>query len=107
MIVSELVTNAVNHAFDQEPGLIRVEASYHEDAVQCQVQDNGTRSGRNPRGRGLEIVEALVGELRGRFAQRFSVSGSVSTLVFPVVSTSLPKMTGARNPQLAPYPSNP
>jgi two-component sensor histidine kinase len=84
MIVSELITNAVNHAFRKGPGRIRVEALCADSAIRCRVEDNGTGALPIQRGRGLDIIEALLQELSGHLDQHFSVNGSVSTILFPV-----------------------
>ncbi|MGA7809918.1 sensor histidine kinase [Bradyrhizobium sp.] len=84
MIVSELITNSVRHAFDGPGGTIRVELSASGPYVQCCVMDNG--SGRNcgTPGQGLKIVKALARELNGQIVHRFAADGALSMLMFPL-----------------------
>src|SRR3981189_3659319 len=44
MIVAELITNAVRHAFDQEGGTIRIEGRASEGFVECRGSDNAGAS---------------------------------------------------------------
>lgn len=89
LIVSELITNSMRHAFDDHGGTIRVELSGQGPYVQCCVSDDG--SSRDPRtpGQGLKIVEALAKELNGEIVHRFGADGALSILIFPI---------GARTP---------
>jgi two-component sensor histidine kinase len=104
MILSELITNAACHAFDEGPGRIWVEATYHDSEVTCRVEDSGTGREVGPRGRGLEIIDTLVQELHGRMVQHFGANGSVATLVFPTVAKR-PLRAAGLGTQTAAYPS--
>jgi two-component sensor histidine kinase len=83
LIVHELVTNAVRHAFAKGQGEIRVALSVKRGFIECKVLDNGAAEvGARP-GRGLKIIDVLVKRLDGRFEQQFGRHGSSSNLVFP------------------------
>jgi two-component sensor histidine kinase len=84
MIVHELVTNAVRHAFRNGGGEIRVELRDSGGLVECCVSDNGASLTEPHEGRGLTIVRELVASLGGQFEQRFDCRGSTSTMVFPL-----------------------
>jgi len=84
MIVSELITNSVRHAFDGRAGTIRVELSGSGPFAQCCVTDNGASRGSHRPGQGLKIVEALARELNGEIVHRFGSEGALSILIFPI-----------------------
>jgi two-component sensor histidine kinase len=83
MIVSELITNSMRHAFDGRSGTIRVELSESGAFVKCCVIDNGSSPGCRAPGEGLKIVEALTKELNGEIAHRFGPEGARSIIIFP------------------------
>jgi two-component sensor histidine kinase len=83
MIVSELITNSMRHAFDGRSGTIRVELSESGSVAQCCVMDDGSSRGCHAPGEGLKIVEALARELNGETAHRFGPEGARSTVIFP------------------------
>jgi two-component sensor histidine kinase len=83
LIVHELITNAVRHAFHGRNGEIGVELLRAGAFVHCKVMDNGSAPAHVQRGHGLKIIEELVKALDGRFEQRFGTAGSTSILVFP------------------------
>jgi two-component sensor histidine kinase len=73
LVVTELVTNAVEHGLAGRPGTVRVTADRSGDSLLATVSDDGRglpegfRPGAD--GLGTQIVQALVGgELRGRIA---------------------------------------
>jgi two-component sensor histidine kinase len=84
IIVSELITNSVRHAFDGRGGRIQIELSSAGPYVQCCVMDNGSSRGSGTPGQGLKIVEALAKELDGEIVHRFGAEGAVSILIFPL-----------------------
>jgi two-component sensor histidine kinase len=83
LIVHELITNAVRHAFHGRNGEIGVELLRAGAFVHCKVMDNGSAPAHVQRGHGLKIIEELVKALDGRFEQKFGTAGSTSILVFP------------------------
>jgi two-component sensor histidine kinase len=95
LIVSELITNAVRHAFDGVGGNIRVEIFSSRSFVECRVSDNGRAVKPIRAGRGLRIVEALAGTLGGTIDYVIGEHGSAAVLVFPA-GTSARK--GATSP---------
>lgn len=42
MIVAELITNSVRHAFDEQGETIKVECRAYGPLVECRVSDNGS-----------------------------------------------------------------
>jgi two-component sensor histidine kinase len=85
MIVAELITNAVRHAFDRQGGTIRIECRTSGQLVECRVSDNGSASAADVRpGSGLRIIEALAQALGADFRFDLGAHGSESVLTFPV-----------------------
>jgi len=85
MIVSELITNAVRHAFDRHGGTIRLECRTFAGFVECRVSDNGSASTADVRpGRGLRIIEALAQALGADFQFDVGEDGSEAALMFPI-----------------------
>jgi len=85
LIVAELVTNAVRHAFRcRNSGLIVVDARILDGCIQCSVTDDGISEMVVSPGRGTAIVDALALELGGMVIRRFSGSGSTVTLRVPI-----------------------
>ena len=71
LIVNELVTNAIKHAFpDGRAGRIRVRVEALDTQLRLSVEDDGVGFGRRPRsstdmGHGQELVRGLAHELEG------------------------------------------
>jgi two-component sensor histidine kinase len=84
MVVSELITNAVRHAFDEHGGTIRVELKTHRGQAECRVSDNGVGMEACRLGNGIKIVNALVDGLGGKFEQYSGPDGTLSIIVFTV-----------------------
>ena len=83
LIISELVTNAAKHAFNQRVGSIWVEARSTDEQVQCAVIDDGVVPVRHSPGRGTEINDALARRLGGKLRRTFSSRGTIAILTFP------------------------
>jgi two-component sensor histidine kinase len=84
LIVSELVTNAVRHAFPERGGALLVELSSSPGLLYCRVSDNGGASIPHPQpGRGRSIVDALARQLGGNVHWVFGAGGATVTLSFP------------------------
>ena len=83
LIVSELVTNAAKHAFNQRVGSVWVETRSTDEQVQCGVIDDGVVAVRHPPGRGTEINDALARRLGGTVNRTFSSRGTTAILTFP------------------------
>ena len=84
LVITELVTNAVNHAFPDGRGTIRVEV--HADASRCSavVSDDGTGIHGDVRNsHGLNLVMSLVQDkLEGTFSIASSEAGTAATFTF-------------------------
>lgn len=84
LIVSELMTNAVRHAFAERGGELVVELSSSAGLVYCRVSDNGRATIARPQpGRGRTIVDALARQLGGDVDWLFDAAGATVTLSFP------------------------
>lgn len=85
MIVAELISNAVRHAFDAQGGTIEVECRPSGAFVECRVSDNGAASSAGVRpGSGLKIIKALAESLGAGCQFDFGEAGSVAALIIPV-----------------------
>jgi two-component sensor histidine kinase len=88
LIVNELVTNALKHAFpDGRAGAIRVEFNVPSwgEARLC-VRDDGVGMGPPRAGSsGMELVRRLVQQIGGRIAQAEQSQGSGLCVFFPLV----------------------
>jgi two-component sensor histidine kinase len=82
LIVSELITNAAKHAFEERGGRIRVEIRVEHDRVLCCVMDDGKWKHRRP-GRGTQIIDALAVRIGGKLLRDFGPCGTAVTLFFP------------------------
>jgi two-component sensor histidine kinase len=83
MIVAELVANAATHAFAQNRGIIRIEATRLDWLVHCRVEDDGHCSSPIKPGCGLSIVAALARDLGGGIDLQVGPTGSLARLIFP------------------------
>jgi two-component sensor histidine kinase len=84
LIVSELITNAVRHAFHGGGGTIRVELLPSASFVECRVTDNGSGAANANHGHGLKIIGALAESLGGRIDIQFGPRGATCVLIFPL-----------------------
>jgi two-component sensor histidine kinase len=85
LIVSELITNAANHAFAGRGGVIRVEIAPAGSLFECRVTDDGAASENHHRpGHRLRIIEALADSLGGTINHHFGPTGTSATLIAPV-----------------------
>lgn len=84
MIVSEIITNAVRHAFDAAGGEIRVRLAVRDLAAECRISDTGKARGNVRPGRGLKIMQELADALGGQIAFRFGPRGAVVVVRFPL-----------------------
>lgn len=87
LATSELVQNAIKHAFPgYTRGRIAVLLHAGTDEDQVIVEDDGVGSNRPPsstKGLGLQIVEALVEDLKGRLELNPSPQGTRAMILFP------------------------
>jgi len=92
MIVNELMTNALKHAFvEKTDGTIRIAASLQEDQLQLSVADNGADKGQKidlaaSTGLGLQLVQALTMQLQGKLQLNQS-RGTEFNLQIPLAET--------------------
>ena len=85
MIIAELITNAVRHAFDGQGGTIEVECRPSGAFLECRVSDNGSASSVDVRpGSGMKIIGALARELGASLKFNFGEDGSQAVLIIPV-----------------------
>lgn len=86
LIVAELITNSVRHAFNYgKRGLITVDVRLVDSRIQCSVTDDGISNIVVSPGRGTAIVDALASELGGTIVRGFTSEGSVVTLHMPLL----------------------
>jgi two-component sensor histidine kinase len=81
LIVNELVTNAIKHAFPQDrQGCIRVDLVARENQMFLSVEDDGVgfRGGikKRPGGMGQDLVRGLVRQLEGRLEVKTTKTGT-------------------------------
>jgi len=86
LIVNELITNSVKHAFDRHGGTIQIELLAGQGpGLSCLiVKDNGLGFDTSKAsGSGLKLVRALTDQIRGRIEQEVSPRGTTTRLIFP------------------------
>ena len=83
LIVSELITNSMRHAFRDNGGVIRVELLPSTSIIECHVTDNGTSERIIFPGNGTKIISSLVKSLGGTIDQHFGPHGATSVLIVP------------------------
>lgn len=83
LIVSELITNSMRHAFHGNGGSIRVEMLPSTAMIECRVTDNGTSRPTIWPGTGMKIIASLAKSLGGTIDQHFGPQGSTSVLIVP------------------------
>jgi two-component sensor histidine kinase len=88
LVVSELVQNALKHAFrGRDRGQITITLRAGPEHLVL-VTDDGVGQGPPPegptrKGLGLEIIKTLVHDLKGHFEMHFSSHGSQALVRFP------------------------
>jgi two-component sensor histidine kinase len=86
MVISELITNIVRHAFDERGGTIRVELKTRMGQIECRVSDNGVGMEVCTPGNGTTIINALVDGIGGNFEQYSGPDGTLSIIGLPVAN---------------------
>jgi two-component sensor histidine kinase len=94
LIVNELVTNAIKHAFpNNRGGNIRVQLEANDDQLHLVVADDGVGFDdcieKNP-GMGQDLVRGLSRQLGGELEVKSTKSGSIFCLSIPYVRPGLP-----------------
>jgi len=90
LILNELVSNALKHAFPEgRRGEINISMQSEGNRVVLKVQDNGIGFPAavdfyNPRSLGLELVNLLVGQMNGKITPTVE-EGTTFTITFPAV----------------------
>lgn len=82
LIVTELISNSVKHAFDNTPNpTINLEAKYLEDSDQIELKyaDNGRWKEPTKESFGTQLIEALTEQLEGTFDLNTGPEGSSYT----------------------------
>jgi two-component sensor histidine kinase len=97
MIVVELITNAVRHAFEGKRGTIRVECLRSGGYVKCRVSDDGSAMTAVRPGNGLRIVDALAEKYDATFEFHPSGTGTEAVLLLPIepISFDRPGFAGS------------
>lgn len=103
MMVNELVTNALEHAFPPgRSGTIRIVFRNHDGGYELTVADDGIGLAEklladHPDTLGWKVVQALTRQIRGRLDMQ-STQGSTITIHFPVPRSGdvMPGDTGSR-----------
>jgi two-component sensor histidine kinase len=89
LVVNELVTNALKHAFPEQSREGAITVKFHregQDFILC-VSDDGAGAAMPAReGMGTQLVKALAAQLGGRIEVERSASGTTQRLTFPVAS---------------------
>jgi two-component sensor histidine kinase len=88
IIVNELVTNSLKHAFQEgRGGLIRVSSATRPDGVEIIVEDDGAgithRPGKARPGLGTRLVERFVSEVGAVHHMSSSTNGTVHKILVP------------------------
>jgi two-component sensor histidine kinase len=83
LIISELITNALRHAFASRGGRISVAVKAVSGQVICRVSDDGSPTTSLKRGLGSELIDALATDLDGYVERIHKASGTTMTLFFP------------------------
>jgi two-component sensor histidine kinase len=90
LIVTELVNNAVRHAFRGGGGWVLVEVGVDGQAICCRVSDDGRAASVEPLpGLGRNIAESLAQALGGAIQWRFEPTGTSAVLRIPADPTPL------------------
>lgn len=89
LIVSELITNSVRHAFGNQAGTILVTFHASDSMAECSVRDNGVTRSPRESGQGLTIIDALARDLGGTITHEFGAKGATSVLAFPIHNDAL------------------
>ena len=94
LLINELVTNAIKHAYPGASGQIRVSASKHAGAVHVEVSDRGIGLpaafdiDHQRKSMGLRVIKALVQQLGGQLKITANApSGALFLIVVPVAAT--------------------
>ncbi|MEL7269946.1 MAG: tetratricopeptide repeat protein [Bacteroidota bacterium] len=89
LIFSELMMNALKHAFPDNSGQLELSFVKKEDTYLLKVTDNGSGFDENDKkSLGLELVQLLTEQLQGKITFK-NYKGTQTTLEFPIVQDPL------------------
>ena len=86
LLVNELITNALKHAFDGEDGLVHIDLKMNGvDKLEVWIADNGRgmQDADIGRGSGSSIVQALANQLHGELERHKTDKGTAWSFIFP------------------------
>jgi two-component system, sensor histidine kinase PdtaS len=86
LIVNELITNSVKHAFGNTGGTVHVQlvSNAGPGVAAVTVSDRGKGfSNDKQTGVGLQLIRALADQIRGRVERESSKCGTITRLTFP------------------------
>jgi two-component sensor histidine kinase len=86
LILNELITNCVKHAFDETGGTVKVGLvrARLPGELKMIVSDNGRGiDATRPGGSGMKLINALARQVRGRVERESSDKGTRTTIYFP------------------------
>ena len=91
IIVNELVTNSLKHAFsDGRSGLVRVRSKIVDSGLELEVSDNGqgmnTRSSTSGTGLGRKLVETFARHLQAKVEVSTSPEGTTHKILVPALA---------------------
>ena len=100
MVVNELVTNAIKHAYPPpQTGLVSVDFRGDGDGFRLVVEDGGRglpeAALANAGGLGMTLVNSLVGQVHGKMVIRHR-PGAVFEITFPAAAAANPAATDRR-----------
>ena len=84
LIIAELMTNSVRHAWSTGGGRICVVVATDGVDVVCKIGDDGKSLSLVTPGVGSQLVDALADELEARLSRSYTKQGATITLCFPV-----------------------
>lgn len=82
LLVNELVTNSVKHAFPNGTGTVRVTFRPNGEGYVLQVEDNGVGGQLGIAGTGTRLIQSLSRQLEGKLETTIN-NGRCSTITFP------------------------
>jgi anti-sigma regulatory factor (Ser/Thr protein kinase) len=83
LVVSEGVTNAVNHAYvGDEPGDVRIQVAFLEEELQVTIEDDGKGMTPRPDSPGLGLGLPLIATVSERFDSRTQPGGGTRLCVW-------------------------
>ena len=88
LILNEVATNSIKHAFGEDGGVINVSLASGAGIgdAQLSIADNGKGFAQlRSEGSGLRLITSLARQIGGRISQESSDKGTLTSIVFPVL----------------------